>query len=106
MVASYTTEGDSFRADKPRRWSEAPFMRRPRQVSIDLHPDVLPFSNMPALLPPFLLRSDHAMTLVGCALLWISLILLILSQSMTVSLYQRVGCDSEVVSSLVTVRWG
>ena len=33
-------------------------------LGIDLHPDVLPFSNMPALLPPFLLRSDRAMTLV------------------------------------------
>jgi Tol biopolymer transport system component len=39
MVVPYTVEGDVFRADKPRRWSEAPFMRRPRQVSIDLHPD-------------------------------------------------------------------
>jgi len=32
-------EGDVFRPDKPRRWSETPFMRRPRQASIDLHPD-------------------------------------------------------------------
>ena len=39
------------------------FMRE--ALGIDLHPwDVLPFSNMPALLPPFLLRSDRAMTLV------------------------------------------
>jgi hypothetical protein len=33
-------------------------------LGIDLHPDVLPFSNIPALLPPFLLRPDQAMTLV------------------------------------------
>jgi hypothetical protein len=39
------------------------FMRE--ALGVDLHPDVLPLSNMPALLPPFLLRSDHAMTLVG-----------------------------------------
>ena len=32
-------------------------------LGIDLHPDVLPFSNIPARLPPFLLRPDLAMTL-------------------------------------------
>ena len=35
------------------------FMAEP--LGIDLHPDVLPFSNMPAVLPPFLLRPDRAM---------------------------------------------
>ena len=34
-------------------------------LGIDLHPDVLPFSNIPAYLPPFLLQPDHAMTLAG-----------------------------------------
>ena len=33
------------------------------QLGIDLHPDVLPFSNLPAVLPPFLLRPDFAMSL-------------------------------------------
>jgi hypothetical protein len=33
------------------------------QLGIELHPDVLPLSNMPAHLPPFLLRPDRAMTL-------------------------------------------
>jgi hypothetical protein len=33
------------------------------QLGIELHPDVLPFSNLPAVLPPFLLRPDHAMSL-------------------------------------------
>jgi hypothetical protein len=37
------------------------FMRE--ALGIDLHPDVLPFSNIPAFLPPFLLRPDRAMTL-------------------------------------------
>ena len=32
-------------------------------LGIDLHPDVLPFSNLAAALPPFLLRPDLAMTL-------------------------------------------
>ena len=34
-------------------------------LGIDLHPDVLPFSNIPAYLPPFLLRPDHVMTVAG-----------------------------------------
>lgn len=34
-------------------------------LGIDLHPDVLPLSNVPAFLPPFLLQPDHAMTLAG-----------------------------------------
>ena len=31
-------------------------------LGIALHPDVLPFSNLPACLPPFLLRPDRVMT--------------------------------------------
>ena len=34
-----------------------------RALGITLHPDVLPFSNLAAFLPPFLLRPDRAMTL-------------------------------------------
>jgi hypothetical protein len=32
-------------------------------LGIGLHPDVLPLSNIPAYLPPFLLAPDSAMTL-------------------------------------------
>ena len=39
------------------------FMRE--ALGIDLHPDVLPLSNIPAFLPPLLLRPDLAMTLAG-----------------------------------------
>ena len=39
MVASYTVDGDSFRADKPRLWSERPLSPRSRQRWYDLHPD-------------------------------------------------------------------
>jgi Creatinase/Prolidase N-terminal domain len=39
------------------------FMRN--ALGIDLHPDVLPLSNLPALLPPFLLRPDLAMTVAA-----------------------------------------
>jgi len=40
MVASYTVEGDSFKADKPRLWSEQT-IRQPSRLSraFDLHPD-------------------------------------------------------------------
>jgi hypothetical protein len=34
-------------------------------LGIALHPDVLPFSNLAAHLPPFLLRPDRAMTIAG-----------------------------------------
>jgi len=34
-------------------------------IGIELHPAVLPFSNIPAVLPPFLLRPDRAMTIAG-----------------------------------------
>jgi hypothetical protein len=37
------------------------FMRE--ELGIGLHADVLPLSNIPAYLPPFLLRPDHVMTL-------------------------------------------
>jgi len=39
MVAPYTVEGDSFKADKPRLWSERMIQPRPRLRSFDLHPD-------------------------------------------------------------------
>ena len=34
-------------------------------LGIDLHPDVLPFSNLAGHLTPFLLRPDRAMAMVG-----------------------------------------
>ena len=34
-------------------------------LGIELHPDVLPFSNIPAWLPPFLLRPERVMTMAG-----------------------------------------
>ena len=34
-------------------------------LGIRLHADVLPFSNLPAYLPPYLLRPDRAMTVAG-----------------------------------------
>jgi hypothetical protein len=34
-------------------------------LGIELHPDVLPFSNIPAWLPPFHLRPERVMSLAG-----------------------------------------
>lgn len=40
MVASYTVEGDSFRAEKPRLWADRRFMRTGfLGWDFDLHPD-------------------------------------------------------------------
>ena len=42
MVSGYAVEGDAFRADKPRIWSDVQFRTRPRNFlsrSFDLHPD-------------------------------------------------------------------
>lgn len=58
---------DAFAAAYPAAWNRIQarrgFMRD--ALGIELHPDVLPFSNLPAFLPPFLLRPDHAMTLTA-----------------------------------------
>ncbi len=43
--------------------SRRAFMRD--HLGIDLQPEVLPFSNIPAYLPPFLLRPDRAMTMLS-----------------------------------------
>ena len=47
----------------PGAWARIEARRRfmAETLGIELHPDVLPFSNMPAVLPPFLLRPDRAM---------------------------------------------
>jgi serine/threonine-protein kinase len=39
MVAAYTVEGDSFRAEKPRVWSPGPLLERLGAQPYDLHPD-------------------------------------------------------------------
>lgn len=56
---------EAFAAGYPAAWDRIQARRRfmADALGIDLHPDVLPFSNIPAYLAPFLLRPDHAMTL-------------------------------------------
>jgi hypothetical protein len=54
----------AFAAAYPAAWARIQARRRFMidALGIDLHPDVLPFSNLPAYLPPFLLRPDQVMT--------------------------------------------
>jgi Xaa-Pro aminopeptidase len=56
---------DAFAAAYPAAWhrivARRDFMNN--TLGIELHPDVLPFSNIPAYLPPFLLQPDRAITL-------------------------------------------
>ena len=58
---------DAFAAAYPAAWARIQARRRFMNdaLGIDLHPDVLPFSNLAAHLPPFLLRPDLAMTVAG-----------------------------------------
>ena len=57
----------AFAARYPDAWSRIQARRRfmDEALGIPLHPDVLPFSNIPAYLPPFLLRPDRVMTLAS-----------------------------------------
>jgi hypothetical protein len=58
---------EGFAAAYPNAWGRIQARRRfmEEALGIPLHPDVLPFSNIPAYLPPFLLRRDMAMTVAG-----------------------------------------
>jgi Xaa-Pro aminopeptidase len=56
---------DAFAARYPAAWDRVQARRRfmADGLGIVLHPDVLPFSNIPAYLPPFMLRPNRVMTL-------------------------------------------
>ncbi len=60
---------ESLRGELARRYPEAWARIQARRrfmaeaLGIELHPDVLPFSNIPAYLPPFVLAPDRGMTL-------------------------------------------
>ena len=53
-----------FAATYPQAWARIEARRTFMidTLGIELHPDVLPFSNLAGHLPPFLLRPDQAMT--------------------------------------------
>ena len=58
---------DQLAQRHPDLWSRVERRRAFMSASlgIDLHPDVLPLSNLPAVLAPFLLRPDRAMSIAG-----------------------------------------
>jgi hypothetical protein len=58
---------DEFATRYPEAWQRVQARRlfMKEELGIDLHEDVLPFSNIPAYLPPFLLRADRVMTVAG-----------------------------------------
>jgi len=47
MVAPYTVEGDSLRAEKPRLWSDGRYFVRSQNRMFDLHPDGMRFALAP-----------------------------------------------------------
>jgi len=57
----------AFERRYPDAWTRIQARRRfmAEVLGIELNPDVLPFSNIPAWLPPFLLRPERAMTMTG-----------------------------------------
>ena len=56
-----------FAGAHPQAWERIQARRAfmANALGIELHPDVLPFSNLPGYLPPFLLRPDRAMTVAS-----------------------------------------
>lgn len=65
-VADATLRGE-LAARFPDAWRRIEARRRfmGEALGLDLHPDVLPLSNIPAVLAPFLLRPDRVLTLAG-----------------------------------------
>ncbi len=57
----------AFASSYPDGWARIQARRAfmANALGIELHEDVLPFSNIPAFLPPFLLRPDRAMTVAS-----------------------------------------
>ena len=55
----------AFKSAYPEAWARIQLRRTfmANALGIELHPDALPFSNIPAFLTPYLLRPDRAMTL-------------------------------------------
>ena len=59
MVAAFTVEGDSFRAEKPTLWSDGRFLPRAVNRPFDLHPDGERFALAPAVQTPGGGKQDH-----------------------------------------------
>ena len=58
MVAPFTVDGQSFRAEKPRPWSEGRYQPRGSNRMFDLHPDGNRFAVAPAAPTPDAAKRD------------------------------------------------
>jgi hypothetical protein len=67
IVLADTALRDALGRQYPELWSRVERRRAfmAGSLGIELHPDVLPLSNLPAVLAPFILRPDLAMSLAG-----------------------------------------
>jgi serine/threonine-protein kinase len=59
IVSAYEAEGDAFRAEKPRLWSEEHYRSRGTFRPFDLHPDGKRFALVPAAPAPAGAKQDH-----------------------------------------------
>ena len=60
MVAAFAVEGDSFRAETPRLWSEGRYQTRGSNRMFDLHPDGERFALAPVVPSPVGAKPDKA----------------------------------------------
>jgi serine/threonine-protein kinase len=67
MVAAYAVDGVSFRAERPRVWSEAPFEPRGPGRTFDLHPDGQRLAVLKSLASLAEARHDRLTLVVGFA---------------------------------------
>jgi hypothetical protein len=65
MVARYTVDASSFRAEKPRLWSEGRFAARPNSYFFDLHPDGQRFAVVKAKQGPSDVKPDKVVFILN-----------------------------------------
>lgn len=58
MIAAFSADGSTFRAEKPRLWSEAHYETRGTSRMFDLHPDGERFALAPAAQAPIGAKLD------------------------------------------------
>ena len=65
MVAAFTAEGDTFRAEKPRLWSDGRYQTRGSVRMFDLYPDGERFALAPAVPTPGEMKQDKLVFIVN-----------------------------------------
>jgi serine/threonine-protein kinase len=67
MVVPYAVEGDSFRVEKTRVWSEVPLVHHPANRTFDLHPDGQRFAVVNIRPGPAETKRDHLTLILNFA---------------------------------------